>query len=102
MLTNKEAGFLEPDQDCLECVEKIRAMKTLAQKIEQIGAEIQMSYLEMKDDQSIANMYYMLNYLRSLAVDECDPPLTYGMVLVNSDGTKIATDLKGNTEIKRK
>ena len=41
MLSNKEAGMVEPSQETLDNIEKIKIKETLAEKIEQIGCETQ-------------------------------------------------------------
>jgi hypothetical protein len=82
MLTNKDAGMVEPDQETLNCINKIKEFKTLADKIEQIGFETQTLFLnafmgniskkfdEEKLDQVFGNIWYYMNYLRTL-VPEC-------------------------------
>jgi hypothetical protein len=80
-LTNKEAGLVEPDLVTLDNIEFIKKMGTLAEKIEQIGYETQVSLTgaftgsvskksEKELDQIFGNIFHYMNFLRTL-VSEC-------------------------------
>jgi len=101
MLSNKEEGLPEPDEDTIKHLEFIKKFDTLAEKLEQIGYETQLMIkdcdyayknYENKDKnevekeiyQQYGNMYYYMNYLRNLVV-ECPEPLKSAMVLCDND-----------------
>jgi len=94
MLSNKEAGMVEPSNETLDNIENIKNMKTLAEKIEQIGCETQglftnafMGNISSKSkdelDQIFGDIWYYMNYLRTLT-RECPEPLKYGLRLVTN------------------
>jgi len=93
MLSNKEAGMVEPSQETLDNIARIKNMETLAKKIEQIGFETQLLFdfeyrgnLMIKSkkelDQVFGDIWYYMNYLRSLT-RECPKPLESGINLDN-------------------
>ena len=94
MLSNKEAGMVEPSNETLDNIENIKNMKTLAEKIEQIGCETQglftnafMGNISSKSkdelDQIFGDIWYYMNYLRTLT-RECPEPIKYGLRLVTN------------------
>jgi hypothetical protein len=80
MLSNKDAYMAEPDQETLDNIDRIKNFNTLAKKIEQIGFETQSLFdlvfmgnitkNEAKLYQIFGNIWYYMNYLRTL-VSEC-------------------------------
>jgi hypothetical protein len=95
MRTNSEVGLLEPEQDIVEFVERIRE-KDLATQIENIGCQILFQLprsnniketwrLQFTKEEHIlmwSNIHYLTNYLRTLAVDKCDPPLQHALTMI--------------------
>jgi hypothetical protein len=92
MLNNKEAGMVEPSQKTLDNINYIKNMKTLAEKIEQIGFETQSLFAnaflgnisnknKTELDQIFGDIWYYMNFLRTLT-SECPEPLKSGMRLV--------------------
>jgi hypothetical protein len=100
MLTNKEAGLLEPDEDVINFI-KNQEKENLAEQIENIGWYIEslipitgnvndLWTLQLTQEELIrkwSDIYYLTNYLRTLAVDKCDPPLKNALELRGREKT---------------
>jgi len=77
MNNDSETSLYEPDFLAKTTVENIKQYKTLAEKIAQIGFEVQTEYL-LKDvekleietiKQMFGNIYYYMDYLRTLCFE---------------------------------
>ena len=101
MMSNKDAGLPEPDEDIIKNLGFIKKFDTLAEKLEQIGMETQFmiddcdliqknhdnidkSEVDKKLYQIYGNIYYYMNYLRELVV-ECPEPLKNSIVLCDDN-----------------
>ena len=111
MMTNKEAGLLEPDEKAIESLENIKKMDEITEKLKQVGMET-LFWLETCDNllrnienndkievdsrlyQLFGNIYYYMCFLRIFATECPDPSKNNSMILVDSIGENIYEEIE--------